>query len=114
MTTNHAQAPPICACFVKSKACTLRGGACSGRVDDILYFAGDLSKVEAMGHRYGLQLVTSETEDAIGRCCSGVRAGPRNVCRQGCRTHLQGGAATVCKGLPDCSAGKGATVVVDG
>ncbi|KAF5840819.1 citrate transporter-like domain-containing protein [Dunaliella salina] len=33
--------------------------------DDILYFAGDLSQVELMGYRHGLQLVTSETEDGV-------------------------------------------------
>ncbi|KAF5840821.1 hypothetical protein DUNSADRAFT_15363 [Dunaliella salina] len=31
--------------------------------DDILYFCGDLSQASLLGYRFGLQLVTSETED---------------------------------------------------
>lgn len=59
---------------LNSKGITAIQGLCVcagfGCADDILYFAGDLFKVETMGYRYGLQLVTSETEDALGRSCS--------------------------------------------
>jgi len=40
--------------------------------DDILYFAGDLSQVELIGYRCGLQLVTSENEDGAGEGLSAV------------------------------------------
>ncbi len=32
---------------------------------DVLYFAGGLSQVEAMGFHHGLQLVTSKTEEDV-------------------------------------------------
>jgi len=38
---------------------------CTALAEDILYFAGDLSQVEALGLRLGLELVTSENEASI-------------------------------------------------
>lgn len=60
--------------------------SCTALAEDILYFAGDLSQVEALGLRLGLELVTSENEASVERWSapSSLRACLPLVCKPAC------------------------------